>query len=511
MFKSVKQLGILLRFAFVFSAMFPGRVLQADERKMEIQVNWSKVEHISKTTATLQVVVNPPLRRGSPIHDSSWDSLRKLSADYVRFVPWYPYPKLGVAELQPPANGRASWDFSLLDSLSVDFFQATAGHPVMLNFSTIPQWMFKTNHPVPVPTDPDQVTWSYEQGTELRDPSGKEVAEYYSRLVSWYTLGGFADEFGQRHESPHHYKIGFWEILNEPEYEHTLSPENYTKLYDAIVTSVRQISPDTKFVGMSLAEPMKSPAFFEYFLNHKNHQPGIPLDMISYHFYAVPTADQTSEIQQYTFFEQADKFLTAVRFIEAIRTRLSPETKTDINETGCILPDDIGQGLPGADANAFPSTYWNLCGAMFAYLYAGLAREGIDIVGSSQLLGYPTQFPSVTMLDWNTGQPNARYWVLKLLKDNFQPQDQIVETKSSTPYVFAQGFVTPHGIHKLLLVNKRERDLELNVAGAKGGDLQRVDQTTGSSPPVTSTLQSDTVNLHGLSVTVVTFPAGHTK
>jgi hypothetical protein len=509
MFKKFKQLDIFLRLGFLILALFPGFILQGDERATEIKVDWNKIEGVSKTTLTLQVVVNPPLRRGSPIHNPAWESLHKLSADYVRFVPWYPYPKLGVAELEPPANGSTSWDFSLIDPLTIDFFQATAGHPVMLNFSTIPQWMFKTKDPVPIPADPNEVTWSYEQGTELRDPSGKEVADYYSRLVSWYTRGGFADEFGQRHESPHHYKIDFWEILNEPEYEHALSAENYTKLYDAIATSVRKVSPDTKFVGMSLAEPMKSPAFFEYFLNHKNHQSGVPLDMISYHFYAVPTADQTPEIQQYTFFEQADKFLTAVRFIEAIRVRLSPETKTDVNETGCILPEDIGQGLPAAEGKAIPSTYWNLCGAMFAYLYAGLARESIDIVGSSQLLGYPTQFPSVTMLDWKTGQPNARYSVLKLLKDNFQPQDQIVETKSSTPYVFAQGFVTSQGIHKLLLVNKRERDLELSVVGAKGARMERVDQTTGSNPPVASTLEEDKLILHGLSVTVIAFPTGN--
>jgi hypothetical protein len=30
-----------------------------------------------------------------------------------------------------------------------DFMEATSGHPVMLNFSTIPQWMFKTDKAVP--------------------------------------------------------------------------------------------------------------------------------------------------------------------------------------------------------------------------------------------------------------------------------------------------------------------------------------------------------------------------
>ena len=102
-----------------------------------------------------------------------------------------------------------------------------------------------------------------------------------------------------------------------------------------------------KFVGMSLAYPAKQPKFFEYFLNPKNHQPGIPLDMISYHFYAQPTGDQPIEAHQYTIFEQADKFIETVRFIESIRKRLSPKTGTMINEIGSILPDDINQGKKG--------------------------------------------------------------------------------------------------------------------------------------------------------------------
>ena len=31
-------------------------------------------------------------------------------------------------------------------------------------------------------------------GQRLRDPSFKEVADYYARLLAWYTQGGFTDE-----------------------------------------------------------------------------------------------------------------------------------------------------------------------------------------------------------------------------------------------------------------------------------------------------------------------------
>jgi hypothetical protein len=152
-----------------------------DNEQPKIEISWESAQQPLKTVSTLQVVVNPPLRRGSLIHDTAWNALKELPADYVRYVPWYPYPKLGVAELEPPADGKTSWDFSTIDPMTQDFFAAASGRKVMLNFSTIPQWMFKTGHPVAYPNDANEVSWSYEQGTELRDPSGREVADYYAR------------------------------------------------------------------------------------------------------------------------------------------------------------------------------------------------------------------------------------------------------------------------------------------------------------------------------------------
>src|SRR6476469_3058717 len=168
-----------------------------------LTAHWDKVTSVSKTTATLQVVVNPPLRRGSPIHDNAFQTLKDIQGDYVRYVPWLPYPRLGVAELEPPANGKTSWDFSLIDPMTVDFLNATKGHKVILNFSTIPAWMFKTPKAVAYPDDPNQAVWDYTQGTELRDPSMEELGGYFARLVSWYVNGGFTDELGKRHESGH--------------------------------------------------------------------------------------------------------------------------------------------------------------------------------------------------------------------------------------------------------------------------------------------------------------------
>ena len=471
-----------------------------------VDVAWDKVVRVSNTTPTLQVVANPPLRRGSAIHDRAFQTLRDLGCDYVRYVPWLPYPKLAVAELEPPSGGKTSWDFSLIDPMTEDFMNATRGHPVMLNFSTIPQWMFKTEKPVSYPANPDEPTWTYSQGTELRDPSLKELGDYYARLVSWYTNGGFTDEAGTRHESKYRYKIDYWEVLNEPDLEHQTTAEQYTARYDAIVGAVRKVAPGVKFVGVSLAFPSQAPRFFEYFLDPKHHAPGIPLDMISYHFYAVPTADQTPEIQPYTFFEQADKFVDVAGYIENIRLRLSPSTKTTVNEIGSIAAADLRQGEPGYVFKPLDESYWHLSGAVYAYVFARLARLGIDLAGESQLVGYPTQFPSVSLVDWDTGGPNPRARVLELLKNNFRPGDKLVETSVTLPlnqaYVFAQGFVAADGTRKLLLVNKRNRPFAMTIPGAT--DVTVVDQASKAGPPAARSVSGGTLTLDGLAVAVLT-------
>lgn len=473
-----------------------------------IKIDWNKLVREMKTTPTLQVVVNPLLRRGSPIHNRAFEELRKLGADYVRYVPWFPYPQDAIAELYPPADGKTSWDFTRLDPVAIDLLEATQGHPVMFNFSTIPPWMFKVDHPVPYPENPDQPIWNYQLGTELRDPSLKELGDYFARLVAWYTQGGFEDEYGEYHQSGHHFKIDYWEVLNEVDFEHYMTPEQYTERYDAIVSAIRRVAPGMKFVGMSLAMPSLAPQFFEYFLDGKNHRPGIPLDMISYHFYASPAADETMEIEPYTYFAQADGFLNSVRYIEVIRKRLSPDTGTTVNEIGVIRADDGLQTLPGHVAKPIPEAYWNLAGATYAYVFAHLAMLGIDLAGESQLVGYPSQFPSVTMVDWNTGAPNARFRVLELLMKHFHPGDRILSTVTGgfmpLPYYHAQAFQTRDGKRKLLLVSKRARSLDLALRGFAGATAEVVDQTTAGGPARAEKLSGETYRLPGFAVAVLT-------
>lgn len=476
----------------------------------EISINWAKTEVISHTTPTLQVVVNPPLRPGQPLGEAAYKAVKALGADYVRYVPWLPYPRLAVAELEPPTPTKTSWDFSVIDPMTLDFLHATSGHSTVMNFSTMPAWLFKTPKPVTYPADPNQVFWNYTQGTELADPSGKQLSDYYNRLVSWYVRGGFTDENGTVHHSGYHFKFPVWEVLNEVEAEHSMTAEQYSQRYDFIVEGIRKASPHTKFMGMALSAPSSHQDFVRYFLNPAHHKAGIPIDFISYHFYASPPGDQTIKDWPNTFFSQADGFFKTVEGIEKIRKELSPKTKTDLDELGIILPTDNTD----KDNVPPPAAYWNLAGSLYAYLFIHFSQMQIDVIGESQLIGYPTQYPSVSMMDWTNNKPNARYWVLKLLKDNFHAGDRLVTTTlppDISEDIVGQGFVTKHGVHKLLLVNKHDDDVDVSLPSGDRATAVAVDEVSGDDPAHSVSVQGSHLRLAPFSVTVVTWGTNENK
>jgi len=476
----------------------------AQEQPIKVEVHWDKVIRVLQTRPTILLGSSPAMLRGAPLHDQIFQRVKDLEADDVRYTgAGYVYPHLGVPELDPPSSTKTSWDFSLIDPVTEDVMKALEGHPVVLNFTTIPAWMFKGEQ-VPYPQDLNKQAWHYAQGRELRDPTFREVADYFARIVAWYVKGGFTDELGKWHPSGHHYKLDYWEVFNEPDLEHGFSAETYTKLYDAVVEAIHKVSPDTQFIGISHSYIVGHPEYLTYFLNSKHHKPGIPLDMISYHFYAVPNSDEPPEAQQFTYFNQADKFLEIVGYIETIRKMLSPTTGTMVNEIGTMLPDDWAQTNPDYVFKPIRPSYWNLSAATYAYVFAGLARQGIDAAGESSIPGGPGLWPSISLLDWETAQPNARYWALKLIIDHFRPGDKMVESSSDSGYVMTQAYVSPSGERKILLVNKREREFDVSLPGAEGAKLDMIDLATGSNPPVSSRLAGSSFKLGGFGVAAVT-------
>jgi len=484
---------------FTIAAFFIFRQSGMAQTSSDLNVNWDKTLMLSKTVTTLQIVNCPEQERNSPVHDEIYGALKKLHADYVRDVAWFIYPKLGVAELDPPNDKKTYWDFTLLDPFFIDFVKATKGHNAVFNYSTIPQWMFKTDNPVTYSKNPHDINWAYgyKGGKELRDTTMQELANYFSRIVSWYHKGGFTDELGKYHKSGYHYAIPYWEVFNEPDAEHAHTPAVYTKRYDAIVTAIKQVSPETKFAGLALISYW-APKWFEYFLNPANHKPGVPLDMISYHFYSSGNV-QTIEALQYSYFDRSDAFLNCVRYIESIRKRLSPTTKSALDELGTFVNEETRK-------KPIPDEYWNLSASVYAYLYIELSKLGIDVIGESHLVGFNDAFPEVCMMNGISGKPNARYWVLKMIKDNFSPGDSLAETNAWAPAdadYTAQGFVSAQG-KKVLILNKRNKTISIKVpAEFKAAKLNIVDIASGEKEPVQTKLNGNIIEMQPFAVAVV--------
>lgn len=85
---------------------------------IQINVSWDVHDYNLHTIPTLQVVTNPLLmRQSSPVHDQIFASLKQLNSEYARYAVWYPYPKLAVAELNPPSGlfqcGNVGQDYSI--------------------------------------------------------------------------------------------------------------------------------------------------------------------------------------------------------------------------------------------------------------------------------------------------------------------------------------------------------------------------------------------------------------
>ena len=236
---------------------------------------------------------------------------------------------------------------------------------------------------------------------------------------------------------------------------------------------------------------------------------------MSFHRYALPTSRE-DPVSWETIFSNYDEFCGIVEKVDAIRMQLSPTTRVTVDEAGVILPDDNSIQPP---AGPIPPLYWAAAASGFAYLFARLSALGVDVVGCSQLMGYPElpdvlggltpQYSSVSMVNWTSGVGNARWWGLELLIDELHTGDELKQTAvMGEQAVFAQAYRsdTPDGeVRKLLLVNTKNAVQTATVAGAKGATIAIIDEATGESPARREKVASDLITLQPFAFGILTF------
>lgn len=511
--------AIVLAVAASFS-LHPLRAISQDAAPATAAVStrWSDVTAVSNTIPTTQILAHAYTLRSSPIHDQLFKALGDLHTDDTRLQFWYSVSRQAVLEVKEPTATETYWDFQYADPLVADYYAHTAGKHHM-NITTIPRWMFNVA-PKDVPEDPHASFYPYTDDTRgdlLKDPSGKQIADYQARIFQWYTKGGFTDEAGKFHKSGHHYKIEYWDVLNEPDFENKITVEQYTRIYDAVTEAIHKLDPNVDFFGPEVSG--SEIPWAHYFLDPKNHKPGsLPVTWFTFHNYVNAPNDPSTWHAKYftdpakseTDGVSARVMVERIREVMKIRDELSPKTKVTVDELGTFNDVKTTEEACRADEpyQAYNPLYWNAIGANWAYLFIASERVTMPMFSMSQMIGYPTQCPSISMFDKDTAKPNSHYWVLSLINSNFGPGDKLTATTSSTPDVEAQAAITKGG-RKVLLVNTTEHPVQVDVAGSFSGDEAKalhsevVDQQSGEEAPRRDALTGSQVTLAPFAVAVV--------
>lgn len=416
----------------------------------------------------------------------------------------------------------SNYDFNThLNSVIDDFFVNVNPNNIqnksVIDFGVFPNWNYENvSYGEGLIDNPYQVNNNYATvGNILKNQSAIDsISNYYTNIISYYYNGEFIDCYNQtiKNNLNKTYPIEILEILNDIEIEHNMTPETYTLLYDNIVLNIeKNISKDIKFMGLSLID-YTNYDYYRYFLNKSNHiNSNIPIDYISFNFFAkCDTSVNCSNDNPNTytsFFNQSDIFIDyVINNISVIKNKLSPQTKIDI--------DEIGIGLQTSNP---PNIFWNVASGMFAYIYGKLLINNdakdhdIAIVGQSFYVGYPDltnkEFPAspngidafgaaTTMVNWTSGQPNAKYWSLKIMIDYLNIGDNLVETLQDNDAAFVQGYLHQDSYsqqtmnhYKVLFINKINENITVYLNSntkvvdntTANGKLYVVDQSSGEN------------------------------
>jgi len=367
-------------------------------------------------------------------------------------------------------------------------------HSVSQQLSTMPAWLYQGPQPSP-PADPWQYPsgslGAYSMGSLLVDQSCGEMARFAARFVGWYTAGGFKDECGGVHKSGLYYNWTYLSVLNED--EHNMQPEDgveYTKCFDAWKAEIHKVNPYVTLIGPETyymkGEP-NSLKYNQYFLNAPNHADKKSPPVVSNHN-AVRDFDGFDTWYS-AFAEPLDKMVQ----------ELAPGTKQVLNEVVLGVNDWCDthgkkEGCPSWQDSATEGMLanrqtlsWNHDATVYAYNFARLSDLGYFYVTSDQLVGgpWPDNFPSVSSLDWTTGEPNAKYWAVRLLAAVFGKRSrELMGTTTNSSDAYARGFVMD-GQKGVLMLSKGTDPVTFSgpFSGWEGTVLEGVGDEPGFTPP----------------------------
>ena len=149
--------------------------------------------------------------------------------------------------------------------------------------------------------------------------------------------------------------------------------------------------------------------------------------------------------------------------LEQARQQLAPETELVLNEVVLGVDDwcDVGSAKKGHACPQWHSKLsasraanrkmlgWNHDATVYAYNFARLFELGYLYVTSDQLVGgpWPDNYPSISSLDWEMGEPNAKYRTARLLAAVLGTNTrQLMATSVSSLDISTNGTSTAHAV-----------------------------------------------------------------
>lgn len=436
---------------------------------------------------------------------------------------------------QPAANWNSTYFDEIMADFQhavcgPDAARGVCKHSVVQQLSTMPAWMYKGGYSKPLPANPWNTTDPFNAYAAGGGAGGPNVRPDGAVLwsagvhaaaatrgacsparpsqVGWYTAGGFHDECGHFHPSDFHYQWWGLSVLNED--EHGIKPGNgvaYTTCYDAIKVEVTKVNPKIVLVGPEIVGGGWSWPYMKYFLDKANHKDGQAPPVASWHWFGGYIANATGEdIMDRWLHDLTDPGGIVVNIDETVKASRQ-RTEVVLNEFipfitdwcnctgleqlcgGKALPDtcpnwqQVSTGGGQHDSSLAKgiginraSWSWNAAAAVFALGYATLAELGYKYVGADQLVGgvWPDNEPAVSCLDWQTGEPNAKFFAIQLLASTVGTgASKTLYATNITggppiPPVHAMAYQMAAGSRGVLLVNKKAVPLSVQLPDIAG-------------------------------------------
>lgn len=125
-------------------------------------------------------------------------------------------------------------------------------------------------------------------------------------------------------------------------------------------------------------------------------------------------------------------------------------------------------------------------------------------------LQFQPQYPSVALLNWTTGEGTAKYWTSKLLIDTVDIEnDQAVVTQTTdvdNQNIYSQAFVGKNNRRWVLIINKRNANIDVFLPGCTGGLMQIINEASGFGPATEVPLMLSRITLTPFAVAIVHMP-----